>query len=93
MRRFARICIGITLGFCMLIDGALGEAAISGCCDVYYLDAEGRIVLPRPDPKLWLPIVVFVLLQGALVLGFIRLRAPSGDQISLFGDDTSEGGR
>ncbi len=42
MRQLARFCIWVILVICLLLDGALGEAAISGCCDVgYWIAMEG----------------------------------------------------
>jgi len=52
----------------------MGEGAISGCCDVGYLDEHGKWGLPGPEPKLWLPIVGLILFQGALIFTLIRLR-------------------
>jgi hypothetical protein len=52
----------------------MGEAAISGCCDVAYLGKHGGWRLPDPEPKLWLPIVGLTLFEGVLIFALIRLR-------------------
>ena len=64
----------------MLLDGALGEGAISGCCDVGYIDANGHFALPGPDPGFWPWIVGLVCLQGMLILALIRIREPKNLQ-------------
>lgn len=56
-----------------LVDGALGEAAISGVGDVGSLE-NGRWSLPRAQPELWFPIVGFLLFQGFLIFALLRLR-------------------
>lgn len=73
LRQFVRICTYIVLVFCALIDGGLGEEAISGCCDVGH-SANGHLFFPGPEPELWPWIVVFILVQGALVFAVFRLR-------------------
>jgi len=73
-RKFVRSCIWVVLTCCVLLDGALGEGAISGCCDVGYIDANGHFALPGPEPGLWPWIIGFILLQGALITALLRLR-------------------
>jgi len=68
-----RIC-WFALACCGLVDAAMGEGAISGCCDVGFVDPSGHFALPGPDPELWLPIAGFVVIQGFLILAIIRLR-------------------
>jgi hypothetical protein len=73
-RKLLRRISWLALACCGLLDGALGEAAISGCCDVFFMDESGKIIWPRPEPELWLPIIGFVVIQGFLILALIRLR-------------------
>jgi hypothetical protein len=60
----------------MMLDGAMGEAAISGYGDVGYLSADGTWHFPGPDPTLWPWICALTLVQGGLALTIIRLRDP-----------------
>jgi hypothetical protein len=46
---------------------------------------NGHWVFPQPEPKLWLPICGFVLIQGVLVFALIRLRQPKPDRASILG--------
>ena len=75
LRKFVRACIWLALACCLMVAAGLGEAAISGCCDVGYWK-NGRVVFPGPEPELWLPICLFVIVQGVLVFALIRLRHP-----------------
>lgn len=83
MRRLVRLTITVALACCLLLDVALAEGAISGCCDVGYFDANGRLVFPGPEPALWLPIAGFVILQGILVFVLIRLRRSRPDHTPI----------
>ena len=73
-RKLARRLIWTIFTFCVILDGALGEAATSGSGDVGHLDANGIWSLPGPEPELWPWIAGFTFLQGILVLVLIRLR-------------------
>ncbi len=78
-RTILKSVLWILLGCSALFDGALGEAAISGCCDVS-VTADGRWILPAPRPGLWVPICLFVMIQGLLVFGLLRLRSDVKDR-------------
>ena|ERR1700733_8440217 len=82
-RKLTRISLWCLLVFCLFLDGVLGEGAISGCCDVGYVDEYGRRALPGPEPRLWIPIVGLVLLQAAMIAALIRLR-PNPRVASVF---------
>ncbi len=71
-RNIIRLVIWIVLVCCLMLDAAIGETAISGCCDVGLWD--GRWVMPEAKPELWFPAFVFVLAQGAMIAALIRLR-------------------
>lgn len=64
----------VALVCCLMVDGALGEGAISGCCDVAIRRTNGEYLLPGPEPKLWIPIAGMQLIQGILIAVLIRLR-------------------
>lgn len=67
------VVIWILLAICLLIDGGLGEVAISGCCDVGFVK-DGNWAMPEAKPELWFPAFVFVLAQGAMIAALIHLR-------------------
>ena len=79
-RKFARRFVWAILACCFIVDGTLGEAAISGSGDVGQLDANGTFSFPGPEPELWRWIAGFVFFQGILVLALIRLREPKHPQ-------------
>ena len=82
LRRIVRFSIWIVLGLCFLLDGALGEYAITGGSrDVVYPDDQGQFPPPAAVP--WIPIAIFVLVQGILVFAQIRLRKPKDSPASL----------
>ena len=76
--------IWVVLGISIILDGALGDYAISPGGDVIYFDANGQWIAPKPSPAVWISITGFVLLQGVLILAQIRLRAPNQVQPSMF---------
>jgi hypothetical protein len=81
-----RWVIWLILACCAAIDGMLGEAAILGGGDVGFVDADGKFALPLANPKLWLPIIGFVVIQGFLIFALIRLRHTSkGQPPTVFG--------
>jgi hypothetical protein len=82
-RKFVRLCLLVVLVFCAILDGAMGEGAISGYGDVGNQNANGIWSLPGPDPSLWQWIAAFILIQGALIVAFFRLRDARHPQ-SLF---------
>ena len=86
-RRLVRSCIWVALGCCLILDGALGEAAISGVGDVGYFDESGYFKFPGPEPRLWLPIAGFIVLQGILIFGLIRLRETKDAGLSILQAD------
>ena len=75
-RRLIRFCIWTILVLSAIVDGGLGEAAISGSGHVGMWDAQGHIVFPSAQPELWLQIMGFILFQGVLVAVLIGLREP-----------------
>jgi hypothetical protein len=83
MRQFVRSCLWITFACCVILDGAMGEAAISGYGDVGHWNTTGTWSFPGPNPELWPWIAGLVLLQGSLIVALFRLREPSHSQ-SLF---------
>ena len=82
MHKIARGCLWVLLGCCAIIDGGLGEAAISGCCDVASVE-NGVWQLPGPMPELWLPIAAFVLFQGILIALLIRMKRGQSSNIPI----------
>lgn len=72
-RKIIGAVIWVLLVFCLVVDGALGETAISGCCDVGFV-REGTWGVPEAEPELWFPAFGFVLAQGAMITALIRLR-------------------
>lgn len=78
-RRMIRGFLWLILGVCAILDAGLGEAAISGAGHYFFLDDRGNLVTPRGDNTLWVPIALFVVLQGLLVFALIRLRRPDAD--------------
>jgi hypothetical protein len=83
-RKGIRCVIWSLLALCAALDELLAEGAISGLGDVAYVDAEGNWEFPRAEPKLWLPIAGFILLQGLLVFALLRLREPARNPPSVF---------
>jgi hypothetical protein len=77
LREIARRCAWIILALSLILDGAMGEAAISGYGDVGYLTSDGRFSHPGPDPSLWPWIAGLILVQAGLILAIIRLQTPS----------------
>jgi hypothetical protein len=71
----------------MILDGGLGEMAISGCCDVA-LNGYGRWVLPGPEPKFWIPIGCLIVFQAVMIAALIRLR-PEPRAAYILQDDES----
>jgi hypothetical protein len=72
-----------------MIDSGMGEAAISGCCDVIgsHMNPDGTFTFsfPSPEPALWPWIFGFIVIQALLILAIIRLREPqetSGPSLS-----------
>jgi hypothetical protein len=61
------------LACCGLIDGALGEAAISGCCDVVAGSGDGGWIAPRPQPEIWPWLGLFVAFQALLIFATLRV--------------------
>lgn len=89
VRQVVRRYIWALLAVTLLLDAGLGEAAISGCCDVFPLDRYGRWESSYTEPALWLPVGGLILSQSILVLALIRLR-PKPTQISVVrGNETA----
>ena len=74
LRQLVKSGIWVALCFCLILDGEMGEGAISGYGDVFYLDEHGRFTLPGREPKLWFLIAGLILFQGVLIFTLIRLR-------------------
>ena len=66
--------IWFILACCAVLDGVLGEAAISGYEHAAFVRADQKWAFPQAQPELWLPIMGFVAIQGFLVFVLIRLR-------------------
>ena len=66
-----------------------GRGAISGCCDVATVEKNGWSNFPGPEPRLWLPIGIFLIFQGVLIFALIRLRQPEANRVSMFQGGTS----
>lgn len=83
LRTLLRCGIWLLMACCAVLDGVLGEAAISGYGCLIYWDAAGNLILPQPRPELWVPILGLILVQGLLVVALIRLRERGGNQPAL----------
>lgn len=81
-RGLARAIVTSMLILCGLVDGMLGELAISGPDTCIIPVVNGRWVPPTGDPTAWPWIALFVVFQGVLVCLRIRFGETSS-MISL----------
>jgi len=80
-RYFLRVFIWVALVCSFLVDGAIGDYAITGGDVIRVVD--GRWASPGGDPSMWAWAGGFVIAQGLLILALIRLRTPRAPIIFL----------